>query len=335
VLEQLTGQQPVFGKARYTVRSFSIRRNEKISTSVTVRGEKALQLIVRPLCCPGWLSGRGVAGASGVSGASGALVSWAAVIWGTAQLLPGRQRVSHATVQEAGLKVKEYELLRRNFSETGNFGFGISEHIDLGIKYDPSTGIYGALAHSLRARQATLQVCADRLCADRRGLCTAEYMVMCCMVLWACEEGGGCGRGARGPCACGPPLEILITPCAPLMRAEAYEPGGTATPSRRSGAGGLHSGPPRSPWAPVQLPSSWLPLGCAVKRKIRSGLGTMCALVRRSAWGLYAGKQPRTCGQQPTRVCSFRAAFVAQALKSASPRWCVMQLQSAWRQQHM
>ena len=46
VLEQLTGQQPVFGKARYTVRSFSIRRNEKISTSVTVRGEKAMSLIV-------------------------------------------------------------------------------------------------------------------------------------------------------------------------------------------------------------------------------------------------------------------------------------------------
>ncbi|CAL5222128.1 g4446 [Coccomyxa viridis] len=89
VLEQLTGQQPVFGKARYTVRTFAIRRNEKISTSVTVRGEKAMQLI------------------------------------------------------EAGLKVKEYELLRRNFSETGNFGFGINEHIDLGIKYDPSTGIYG------------------------------------------------------------------------------------------------------------------------------------------------------------------------------------------------
>lgn len=47
VLEQLTGQQPVYGKARYTVRSFSIRRNEKISTSVTVRGEKAMQLLVR------------------------------------------------------------------------------------------------------------------------------------------------------------------------------------------------------------------------------------------------------------------------------------------------
>ena len=39
--------------------------------------------------------------------------------------------------------MKEYELLRRNFSDTGNFGFGINEHIDLGIKYDPSTGIYG------------------------------------------------------------------------------------------------------------------------------------------------------------------------------------------------
>lgn len=90
VLEQLTGQQPVYGKARYTVRTFSIRRNEKISCSVTVRGEKAMQLL------------------------------------------------------EAGLKVKEYELIRRNFSDSGNFGFGIQEHIDLGIKYDPSTGIYGA-----------------------------------------------------------------------------------------------------------------------------------------------------------------------------------------------
>merc|ERR1712070_1079652 len=89
VLEQLTGQQPIFGKARYTVRQWSIRRNEKISCCVTIRGEKALQLL------------------------------------------------------EAGLKVKEYELLKKNFSNTGNFGFGITEHIDLGIKYDPSTGIYG------------------------------------------------------------------------------------------------------------------------------------------------------------------------------------------------
>ena len=39
--------------------------------------------------------------------------------------------------------MKEYELRRGNFSETGNFGFGIQEHIDLGIKYDPGIGIYG------------------------------------------------------------------------------------------------------------------------------------------------------------------------------------------------
>lgn len=41
------------------------------------------------------------------------------------------------------LQVREYELRRDNFSSTGNFGFGIQEHIDLGIKYDPSIGIYG------------------------------------------------------------------------------------------------------------------------------------------------------------------------------------------------
>merc|ERR1712144_27016 len=72
VLEQLSGQTPVYSKARYTV-----------------RGAKAEGIL------------------------------------------------------ERGLKVKEYELRKRNFSETGNFGFGISEHIDLGIKYDPAIGIYG------------------------------------------------------------------------------------------------------------------------------------------------------------------------------------------------
>ena len=89
VLEQLTEQQPVFSRARLTVRSFSIRRNEQIACHVTVRGEKAEEIL------------------------------------------------------EKGLKVKEYELRKRNFCKNGSFGFGITEHIDLGIKYDPSTGIYG------------------------------------------------------------------------------------------------------------------------------------------------------------------------------------------------
>merc|ERR1711939_591272 len=45
LLELLTGQQALFGRARYTVRSFSIRRNERISCFVTVRGEKAEELL--------------------------------------------------------------------------------------------------------------------------------------------------------------------------------------------------------------------------------------------------------------------------------------------------
>uniref|UniRef100_A0A1B0G743 Large ribosomal subunit protein uL5 C-terminal domain-containing protein n=1 Tax=Glossina morsitans morsitans TaxID=37546 RepID=A0A1B0G743_GLOMM len=38
-------------------------------------------------------------------------------------------------ILERGLKVCEYELRRDNFSTIYNFGFGIQEHIDLGIKY--------------------------------------------------------------------------------------------------------------------------------------------------------------------------------------------------------
>jgi large subunit ribosomal protein L11e len=49
VLEQLTGQQPVFSKARYTVRTFGIRRNEKISVHCTVRGPKAQEILERGL----------------------------------------------------------------------------------------------------------------------------------------------------------------------------------------------------------------------------------------------------------------------------------------------
>jgi len=65
VLEDLTDQKPVESKARFTVRTFSIKRNEKIAVHVTVRGEKAEELIKR------------------------------------------------------GLKVKEYELRKCNFSDSG------------------------------------------------------------------------------------------------------------------------------------------------------------------------------------------------------------------------
>merc|ERR1711924_323732 len=43
---------------------------------------------------------------------------------------------------EKGLKITDYEISAKHFSDSGNFGFGVNEHIDLGLKYDPSTGIY-------------------------------------------------------------------------------------------------------------------------------------------------------------------------------------------------
>jgi large subunit ribosomal protein L11e len=89
VLSQLTDQTGVNGRARLTVRTFSIRRNEEISVFATVRGAKAKEIL------------------------------------------------------ENALKVKEFELRENNFSDTGSFGFGIDEHIDLGIKYDPAIGIFG------------------------------------------------------------------------------------------------------------------------------------------------------------------------------------------------
>ena len=89
VIEQLCGQAPLFSRSRLTIRTFGIRRNEKISCHCTVRGDKAHEIL------------------------------------------------------EKGLKVKEFELRKYNFAANGSFGFGITEHIDLGIKYDPSIGIYG------------------------------------------------------------------------------------------------------------------------------------------------------------------------------------------------
>lgn len=71
--------------------------------------------------------------------------TWAFLLYRCSQFLQQYQRFPNGSFTRCASQVKEYELLRKNFSATGNFGFGISEHIDLGIKYDPSTGIYGEL----------------------------------------------------------------------------------------------------------------------------------------------------------------------------------------------
>merc|ERR1711934_463622 len=49
VLEDLTEQKPVESKAKYSIRSFGIKRNEKIAVHVTVRGERAMELLKRGL----------------------------------------------------------------------------------------------------------------------------------------------------------------------------------------------------------------------------------------------------------------------------------------------
>lgn len=114
LIEHLTGQQTIFGRARFTVRSFSIRRNERISCFVSVRGEKAEELLV------------------------------------------------------AGLRVKCFELLRDNFAANGSFGFGIQEHIDLGVKYDPATGIYGIDFYVSLGRPG-YRICRRRRCKKSIG----------------------------------------------------------------------------------------------------------------------------------------------------------------------
>jgi len=47
ILEELTGQKPVFHKAKRTIRNFGIRKGEPIAVSVTVRGKKALEILDR------------------------------------------------------------------------------------------------------------------------------------------------------------------------------------------------------------------------------------------------------------------------------------------------
>ncbi len=59
-------------------------------------------------------------------------------------------------------------MKKGNFSATGNFGFGIQEHIDLGIKYDPAIGIYGMDFYIVLGRPGS-RVANRRRCKSRIG----------------------------------------------------------------------------------------------------------------------------------------------------------------------
>lgn len=45
-------------------------------------------------------------------------------------------------ILEKSLMMQEYILKKNNFSDTGGFGLGIQQHINLGMKYDPNICIY-------------------------------------------------------------------------------------------------------------------------------------------------------------------------------------------------
>ena len=49
VLQDLTDQKPVLSRAKYTIRSFSIKRNETIACHTTIRGDKALDILKKGL----------------------------------------------------------------------------------------------------------------------------------------------------------------------------------------------------------------------------------------------------------------------------------------------
>ena len=115
VLKDLTNQDPVTSKCKYTIRSFGVRRGDKIGTHVTVRGDKAKEIL------------------------------------------------------ERGLKVKEYELPKNCFSSQGHFGFGIQEHIDLGIRYDPYTGIFG-MDFYVVLKKPGFRVAKRKRCRSRIGI---------------------------------------------------------------------------------------------------------------------------------------------------------------------
>jgi hypothetical protein len=151
VLEQLTGQVPVFGKARFTVRSFSIRRNEKIGCSVTVRGEKAMQLLVR-IALLGW-AGHGAHANRWPLGIAGGRPEGEGVRADPQELLWDWQLWwDHVAWRRLGFLCMHQSLAKHRSADQWCWllaGFGIAEHIDLGIKYDPSTGIYGACMQAM------------------------------------------------------------------------------------------------------------------------------------------------------------------------------------------
>jgi len=54
VLEEITGQKPVFTKAKKTIKDFGVRKGENIGVKVTLRREKAIEFLKKAFEAIGW-----------------------------------------------------------------------------------------------------------------------------------------------------------------------------------------------------------------------------------------------------------------------------------------
>ena len=89
LLQQLTGQKPVRTISKSTNREWGIRKGMPIGCKVTLRGDKAEEILKK-------------------------------AIW-----------------------IRNNRLPSYSFDDDGGFTFGIPDHTDFGIRYDPEVGIFG------------------------------------------------------------------------------------------------------------------------------------------------------------------------------------------------
>ena len=54
VLEEITGQKPVFRRAKRTIRAFGVRKGENIAVMVTLRGERAMEFLKKAFDAVGY-----------------------------------------------------------------------------------------------------------------------------------------------------------------------------------------------------------------------------------------------------------------------------------------
>ena len=174
VLEQLTGQTPVTSKARYTVRTFSIRRNEKIAVHVTIRGPKAEEMCV----------GAGVGGADRAASSAASRSRSTSCASATSPRLATLASVSRSTLTWASRCVAVPE--RR-----------------LTAQYDPGIGIFGMDFYVVMgrpgARVAKRKHAKGRIGASHR-VRKEDSQAWCVRRPWRCAHSAGSSSASMACC---------------------------------------------------------------------------------------------------------------------------------------